>query len=147
MTRADRMRCLLAADSCQDVSRDELAASLKSHRYLPTTDDAEWVNLQVPVTTLPTPLNDGAPNLSYAEQAGRSPPASFSNRLRTPVQPRTSSVIRMYLWCRYPLTSRVGTPAIATDEISSGLRQVCEQPSSPSPAQPPALASTSARRS
>ena len=51
-----------------DISDDEVAAALTSG-YLPTTDTADLADFDVAVISVPTPLNDGAPDLSYIEQA------------------------------------------------------------------------------
>jgi UDP-N-acetyl-D-glucosamine dehydrogenase len=52
-----------------DVSDTDVAAALASGRFLPTTDQADLAGFDVAVVTVPTPLRDGAPDLSYVESA------------------------------------------------------------------------------
>jgi UDP-N-acetyl-D-glucosamine dehydrogenase len=52
-----------------DVSDEDLSAALTSGRYLPTSDPAACANFDVAVITVPTPLREGAPDLSFIEQA------------------------------------------------------------------------------
>src|SRR3712207_6332501 len=52
-----------------DVSDADVAAALASGRFLPTTDQADLAGFDVAVVTVPTPLRDGAPDLSYVESA------------------------------------------------------------------------------
>ena len=54
-----------------DVSDAELAGAL-ALGYLPTTDPANLVDFDVAVISVPTPLADGLPDLTYIEAAGRS---------------------------------------------------------------------------
>ncbi len=66
----NRVKCLLAAETyVEDVPNEELAAALATGRYLPTVDPAECADFDVAVITVPTPLRDGAPDLSYIESA------------------------------------------------------------------------------
>ena len=66
----NRVKCLLAAETyVEDVASSELAAALATCRYLPTIDPSECANFDVAVITVPTPLRDGAPDLSYIESA------------------------------------------------------------------------------
>jgi UDP-N-acetyl-D-glucosamine dehydrogenase len=61
---------LAAADSfVEDVPSPTLSAALASGRYLPTTDIAEVTGFSVAIITVPTPLRDGAPDLSFIESA------------------------------------------------------------------------------
>jgi UDP-N-acetyl-D-glucosamine dehydrogenase len=53
----------------EDVPSAELAAALATGRYLPTTDAGACAGFDVAVVTVPTPLSDGAPDLSYIESA------------------------------------------------------------------------------
>jgi UDP-N-acetyl-D-glucosamine dehydrogenase len=65
-----RVKRLLAAETyVEDVSSADLAAALATGRYLPTLDDADCAGFDVAVITVPTPLRDGAPDLSYIEAA------------------------------------------------------------------------------
>ena len=54
-----------------DIGAEQLAAALASGRYLPTTDVAAAEGFDVAVITVPTPLRESAPDLSYIEQAVR----------------------------------------------------------------------------
>ncbi len=66
----NRVKRLLAAETyVEDVANEELAAALATGRYLPTIDPAECADFDVAVITVPTPLRDGAPDLSYIESA------------------------------------------------------------------------------
>ena len=56
----------------EDVSDDELARALASGRFLPTTDYDHTANFDVVVLTVPTPLREGNPDLSYIEESSRS---------------------------------------------------------------------------
>src|SRR5262245_14528929 len=68
--RIDR---LLAGDSyVEDISSAELAAALRSGRYLPTSDYDRATAFDYAVVTVPTPLRDGVPDLCYIEDAMRS---------------------------------------------------------------------------
>lgn len=60
-----------------DISHDELAAALASGRYLPTTDYDDIENFGVAVITVPTPLRETLPDLSFIESSG----ASLSSRV------------------------------------------------------------------
>jgi nucleotide sugar dehydrogenase len=53
-----------------DVSDATVAAALAGG-YLPTTDPADLAGFDVAVISVPTPLRDGAPDLTYIEDAGR----------------------------------------------------------------------------
>ncbi len=55
----------------EDVSSDELAASLASGRYRPTADADVCEGFDVAVITVPTPLREGVPDLGSIEDAGR----------------------------------------------------------------------------
>jgi UDP-N-acetyl-D-glucosamine dehydrogenase len=67
--RVDR---LTAGDSyVGDIPAARLAAALASGRYRPTDDPAALADFDVAVITVPTPLRDGAPDLSFIEAAAR----------------------------------------------------------------------------
>ena len=53
----------------EDVPSAELAAALATGRYKPTVDATDCADFDVAVITVPTPLRDGAPDLSYIEEA------------------------------------------------------------------------------
>lgn len=54
-----------------DVTDAEVGAALASGRYLATDDDAAVEGFDVAVITVPTPLRDGGPDLSFVESAAR----------------------------------------------------------------------------
>ncbi|MCX9191611.1 nucleotide sugar dehydrogenase [Carbonactinospora thermoautotrophica] len=65
-----RVKRLAAGDSyVEDVSRDQLLAALDSGRYTPTSTPGDMANFDVAVITVPTPLRNGIPDLSYVEQS------------------------------------------------------------------------------
>ena len=65
-----RAKKLAAGESyVEDISADRLRAALDSGRYLPTFDAAALASFQVAVITVPTPLREGAPDLSYIEDS------------------------------------------------------------------------------
>jgi nucleotide sugar dehydrogenase len=67
---AERVKSLQAGESyVGDVSDIELAAALDAG-YVATTDAADLSGFDVAVVSVPTPLRDGFPDLSYIEQAG-----------------------------------------------------------------------------
>jgi UDP-N-acetyl-D-glucosamine dehydrogenase len=68
--RIDRLR---AADSyVDDVPDDTLRAALDTHRFTPTTSYEEAADFTYAVVTVPTPLRDGSPDVSFIEHAMRS---------------------------------------------------------------------------
>jgi len=74
----DRVKALEAAESyVGDISDDELRGALGAG-YLPTTDTAALADFDVAVISVPTPLRDGLPDLSFIEQAG----ATLAEHLR-----------------------------------------------------------------
>jgi UDP-N-acetyl-D-glucosamine dehydrogenase len=56
----------------EDVPSGELAAALDSGRFLPTSDYTDAAGFDVVVITVPTPLREGNPDLSYIEDSSRS---------------------------------------------------------------------------
>jgi UDP-N-acetyl-D-glucosamine dehydrogenase len=74
-----RVKRLLAAETyVEDVPSEQLAAALATGRYLPTVDPASCAGFDVAVITVPTPLHEGAPDLSYIESAA----ATLAGHLR-----------------------------------------------------------------
>jgi UDP-N-acetyl-D-mannosaminuronate dehydrogenase len=66
----DRVKALQAGQSyVGDVSDAELQAALAAG-YLPTNDPGDLAGFDVAVISVPTPLHDGLPDLSFIEQAG-----------------------------------------------------------------------------
>lgn len=75
---ADRAAALQAGNSyVPDVSDDQLRSALRAG-YRPVGDSGHVGPFDVAVITVPTPLRDGAPDLSYVEDAA----ASLARRLR-----------------------------------------------------------------
>lgn len=53
----------------EDISDTRLRAALATGRYLPTTDPQYAEGFDIAVISVPTPLREGAPDLSYLERA------------------------------------------------------------------------------
>jgi UDP-N-acetyl-D-glucosamine dehydrogenase len=76
----DRVKRLADGDSyVEDVSDARLRAALASGRYLPTDADEPMADFDVAVIDVPTPLEEGNPNLSYVETAA----ATLARHLRS----------------------------------------------------------------
>ena len=70
---ASRIKRLATGESfVEDISSTRLGAALATRRYLPSSDYADAQGFDICVISVPTPLRDGAPDLSFVEQAGRS---------------------------------------------------------------------------
>lgn len=54
-----------------DIDGDDIRVLIDDGRYHPTTDPEDLSGFDICVITVPTPLRDGAPDLSYVEAAGR----------------------------------------------------------------------------
>ena len=66
-----RVKRLSAGDSyVEDVPPDRLAAALASSRYTASSGEQDCDGFDVAVITVPTPLKDGVPDLSFIEAAG-----------------------------------------------------------------------------
>jgi UDP-N-acetyl-D-glucosamine dehydrogenase len=67
-----RVARLVAADSfLEDVSSAQLRAALDSGRYRATQEWSQADGADIFVITVPTPLREGTPDLTYVEQSGR----------------------------------------------------------------------------
>jgi UDP-N-acetyl-D-glucosamine dehydrogenase len=67
-----RAKLLSAGTSyVEDVPDERVSAALATGRYRPTSEARDLAGYDVAVITVPTPLRDGAPDLSYIEDAGR----------------------------------------------------------------------------
>jgi UDP-N-acetyl-D-glucosamine dehydrogenase len=67
-----RVKLLAAGESyVEDISGAELQAALHSGQFLPSSDEAACAGFDVAVITVPTPLREGLPDLSYIEAASR----------------------------------------------------------------------------
>ncbi|MFF3354136.1 nucleotide sugar dehydrogenase [Streptomyces sp. NPDC002917] len=70
-TDADRVKRLQAAESLSpDVPAEQIATALANGLYVPTTRPEDLAGFEVAVIAVPTPLRDGAPDLSAIEHAG-----------------------------------------------------------------------------
>ncbi len=67
--RVERLQA--GASYVEDVPAEELAAALASGRYRPTAESRACAGFEVAVITVPTPLRDGNPDLSFVEDAAR----------------------------------------------------------------------------
>jgi UDP-N-acetyl-D-glucosamine dehydrogenase len=68
----DKVKQLAAGEShVEDISDERLAVALASGRYRPTTAIADAAGFDYAVISVPTPLRDGGPDLSYIEEAAR----------------------------------------------------------------------------
>jgi UDP-N-acetyl-D-glucosamine dehydrogenase len=66
----DRIKRLADGRSyVEDVGDGRLADALATGRYLPTVDSERMVDFDIAVIDVPTPLEDGNPNLTYVEEA------------------------------------------------------------------------------
>ena len=75
----DRIKRLADGDSyVEDISDERLAAVIATGRYLPTVDAAAMAGFDVAVIDVPTPLEEGNPNLAYVEEAA----ATLARHLR-----------------------------------------------------------------
>jgi UDP-N-acetyl-D-glucosamine dehydrogenase len=64
----DRVKQLAAGRSyVPDVPEEQLAAALATGRYLPTSDPDDIAGFDVAVISVPTPLREGQPDLSFIE--------------------------------------------------------------------------------
>jgi len=66
----DRIKRLQGAETfIEDVTDEDLASALATGRYLPTADLEDCAAFDIAVITVPTPLREGIPDLSYIEDA------------------------------------------------------------------------------
>jgi nucleotide sugar dehydrogenase len=69
----NRIKRLSQCDSyVDDISDDQISAALSSGRYVPADDYAAAANFDVAVITVPTPLRERSPDLSFVTDAARS---------------------------------------------------------------------------
>ncbi len=69
-TDVERVKRLAAGESyVEDISDEALGAVLRSGRYRPSADPEACAGFDVAVITVPTPLREGNPDLSYIESA------------------------------------------------------------------------------
>ncbi|MFE9298712.1 nucleotide sugar dehydrogenase [Streptomyces niveus] len=75
----DRVKRLISGESyVEDIPDSQLTVLLDQGSYLPTTDPDDLDGFDIAVVTVPTPLRDGAPDLSYIESAAH----TLAGRLR-----------------------------------------------------------------
>jgi UDP-N-acetyl-D-glucosamine dehydrogenase len=68
-----KIKRLSAGESpVEDISDERLRAALSTGRYHPTSDHGDSAGFDFAVISVPTPLSEGAPDLTYIEQAARS---------------------------------------------------------------------------
>lgn len=68
-----RIASLIAGESyVDDISSEQLSAAISSGDYLPTTDYADVAGFDIAVITVPTPLRESLPDLSFIESSGAS---------------------------------------------------------------------------
>ena len=68
----DERKVLSLADGrsyIDDIGDDDIAGALRTGRYLPTSAARHLAGFDVAVITVPTPLKDGVPDISYIESA------------------------------------------------------------------------------
>jgi UDP-N-acetyl-D-glucosamine dehydrogenase len=71
-TDGERTKRLAAGESyVEDVTAEALAGALKSGRFVPSAEARALAGFDVAIITVPTPLRDGAPDLSHIESATR----------------------------------------------------------------------------
>ena len=68
---APRIQALRSGESFVGDITDKTVAQALQNGYLPTNDPADLADFDVAVISVPTPLREGAPDLSYIESAGR----------------------------------------------------------------------------
>ncbi len=63
-----RVQALARGESyVEDVSSERLAGAIATGRYRPTTAGRDCAGFDIAIITVPTPLRDGAPDLTYIE--------------------------------------------------------------------------------
>ncbi len=67
--RVDQLR--RGVSFIDDITDADLALVLESRRYTPSDDPTDLAGFTIAVVCVPTPLRDGAPDLSYIEGAAR----------------------------------------------------------------------------
>ena len=66
----NRVKRLADGDSyVEDITDERLAAALATGRFLPTDDSSRMAGFDIAVIDVPTPLEEGNPNLAYVEEA------------------------------------------------------------------------------
>ncbi len=65
--KIDRLR--VGRSHVEDISDDQVAAAITDGRYLPTADSDDLCDFDIAVISVPTPLNDGRPDMRFIEAA------------------------------------------------------------------------------
>ena len=85
----DTRRVELLADASsfvEDVASGQLAEALATGRYFPTSFPGRLEGFDVALITVPTPLREGGPDLSFVQtrgpRPGRAPPTRRARRAR-----------------------------------------------------------------
>ena len=66
----DRVKRLADGDSyIEDITDERLSSALATGRYLPTIESEHMADFDIAVIDVPTPLEEGNPNLTYVEEA------------------------------------------------------------------------------
>jgi UDP-N-acetyl-D-glucosamine dehydrogenase len=68
-SRVSRLR--VGESYVEDIPSTAISDAVESGRYLPTSDTSAMKAFDYAVITVPTPLKEGVPDLSYIEEAGR----------------------------------------------------------------------------
>ncbi|MFG2174081.1 nucleotide sugar dehydrogenase [Streptomyces niveus] len=71
-------RLVLGESYVEDIPDSRLAPPLASGSYRPSLDASDCADFDIAIVTVPTPLRDGVPDLSYVEDAAR----TLGRRLR-----------------------------------------------------------------
>jgi UDP-N-acetyl-D-glucosamine dehydrogenase len=67
-----RVARLMASNSyVEDISNEQLSAAIASGRYVASTQPKAAAGFDVAIVTVPTPLREGNPDLSYIEEAAK----------------------------------------------------------------------------
>lgn len=61
-----------AVSYVEDIPTEQLRSALASGRYLPTADYGDTVGFDIAVITVPTPLRDSIPDLTFIEESSKS---------------------------------------------------------------------------
>ncbi len=92
----------------EDITDEQLASALATGRYRPTESPADVADFDIAVISVPTPLREGAPDISYVESA-----AEMLGRFTTP-----GSLVILESTTYPGTTDEVVTPLL---EAGSGL--------------------------
>ncbi|KRB37266.1 UDP-N-acetyl-D-glucosamine dehydrogenase [Microbacterium sp. Root180] len=125
----NRVTALKSGDSyVDDVTSATLREALSSGRYVATADYADAAGFDVAVITVPTPLREGMPDISYIESAGESLAAHLKQGalvvLESTTYPGTTEEVLV------PLLER-GSGLVGGSEFSAGYSPERIDPGNP----------------